>query len=333
LLAVIAIIGLLAAIALPAISRMRAKADVGAVKAQLAHIETAVETYYAEWDTYPPIGNDWLGGAFFPSEDIGSDGEGPFELSGGQWIVNTDYPGPDPDGTEGNYRLDPNEDVGILLRDLAGDAGRGNGRLDGTYYDRLGMFTDPDRQAMIDILGERTYYHYYAGYVPQLTAKGMPDFRGYAAGHPAGLNDYKTNHPPYYNRWVIYSVGPDGSDHGLHNYYLTMQNGEDVGEDAFASDPTDDDNNRILFEPSSGENNGLDTNLRTSSDTIIETRWTYRFNAGDKESGLEPLGTPELDDADGKPVFNYDVRQERRGKVYATPDGTASDGVIMRFGP
>jgi hypothetical protein len=195
------------------------------------------------------------------------------------------------------------------------------------------MFADPDKQAMIDTFADRTYYHYYAGYVPSSTDYGMPDFQDYAANHPAGLNDYKNDHPPYYNRWVIYGVGPDGRDHGLHNYYLTMQNGEDVGADGFASDPTDEDGNRILFEPSSGENNNTDDTLRTVSDSIIETRWTYNYNPGDMESDLGPVGTPQLDNADGKPVFSFDVRKERRGKVYAAPDGTAADGVIMRFGP
>ena len=256
LLTVIAIIGILAALTFPAISRIRLRGRLAAAKEQLRQIETAIEQYYADYDTYPPMGNDWLGGLYFPSEDLGTDGKGPFMYSGGQWIVNPTYPGPDNDGTEGNYVQDhPNEDKGVLPWLGANDPTAGNGGLDGTYYDRLGMFADADKQGLIDVFAADTYYHYYAGYVYGKTPLGMPKFKSYAAAHPAGLNDYLANHPVYYNRWVIYSVGPDGTDHILHNYYLVMQDGEDVGADAFASDPSDENGNRILFEQSTGENN------------------------------------------------------------------------------
>jgi prepilin-type N-terminal cleavage/methylation domain-containing protein len=331
LLAVIAIIGLLASLALPAISRIRERSKIGATKAQLAQIETALSQYYAEWDTYPPMGNDWLGGGFFPSEDVGSDQQGPFVLSGGQWIVNATYPGPDTDGTEGNYRLDPGED-GVALGDYLFPK---NNKLDGTYYDRLGMFADTSKPGLMDIFEKDTYYHYYGGYVTGTTTYGMPIFNSYAS-----LSDYMTNHPMYYNRWVLYSVGIDGKDHGLHNYYLTMQNGEDVGTDAYSSDPADQDGDHILFEPSTQttqeENNDVNDPLSSSPITIRETRWTVNLN-GRFEGDLQPGGDPNaLDVADGKPVFSYDVRQERRrrGQVFATPDGDAQAyGVIMRYGP
>jgi general secretion pathway protein G len=327
LLAVIAIIGLLAAIALPAISKIRDRAQIGTVKAQLAQIETAIEGYYAEWDTYPPMGNDWVGGAFFANEDVGNDRQGPFALGAGGWEVNGSYTGPDTDGTEGNYVLDEREDIGLDLQDGTSDAGEGNGRLDGTYYDRLGMFTDPDKQALIDLFADKTYYHYYGGYVTGSTAYGMMEFPSYA-----GVAGYLSNHPAYYNRWVIYSVGPDGIDHGLHNYYLVMQNGEDLGEDAYAGDPSDQDTDLILFEPSPGENNGANTALVPR--TIVETQWLTApvGNEGD----LPPGSSGSLESADGKPVFSYDVRMERRrsGKNFVTPDGNpASMGMIMRYGP
>ena len=216
LLAVIAIIGLLASFALPAISRIRERARIGTVKAQLAQIETAIEQYYAEYDTYPPLGNDWVDVYFFPSEDIGSDGIGPFTHGGGgpnDWSANASYPGPDTNGTEGNYRLDPNEDVGIYPW-LSPDPTAGNGRLDGTYYDRLGMFADADKTALMDVFATDTYYHYYPGYVYGTTSYGMPEYKDWDDGNATtgALDEYAADAPPYYNRWVIYSVGLDGKD-------------------------------------------------------------------------------------------------------------------------
>lgn len=333
LLAVIAIIGLLASFLFPAISRIRERARIGAVKAQLAQIELAIEQYYAEYDTYPPIGNDWLNGNFYPSEDVGADGKGPFELSGGVWIVRNDYPGPDTDGTEGNYQLDPGEDIGLDLQASTSDYGEGNNKLDGTYYDRLGMFTIEDRKALMDSYADNMYYHYYAGFVDKNS-----NFTNYPAGHPAGLNSYRNArvHPAFYNRWVLYGVGPDGRDHALHNYFLVMQNGDDVGSDAFASDPTDEDGNRILFEPSSGERNEADDTLSSSALTVRETGWTYTPGDGSITEADLPGPSDQFDEPDGKPVFSYDVRKERSGsgKIHATPDGDgAAYGIIMRFGP
>ena len=341
LLAVIAIIGLLASFLLPAISRARERAKIGYVKGQLAQIETALSQYYTEWDTYPPMGNDWLGGGFFPSEDVGSDGQGPFILSGGQWITNPNYHGPDTDGTEGNYRLDPNED-GVVLGEY--NKFVRNGKLDGTYYDRLGMFADASKPALMDIFANKTYYHYYAGCVSEKTDLGMPIYNSYNGFYDPTTNPdgYGPNNcPMYYNRWVLYSVGIDGKDHALHNYYLTMMDGEDVGTDAYASDVMDNgsgtpnavsDNDGVIFEPSIGENNSQDDTL--VSGTIRETRWVTP--GGPKESQAPGGNGATLEGPSGNPVFNYDVRQERRrrGQVYATPDGDPQAyGAIMRYGP
>ncbi|RJP22235.1 MAG: type II secretion system protein [Candidatus Abyssobacteria bacterium SURF_5] len=355
LLAVIAIIGILAGLALPAISRVRERSKIGAAKAQLAHIETAISQFYADHGTFPAMGNDWLDGTFYPSEDIGTDRIGPFMWDNTlkDWVVNPAYQGPDRDGSEGNYQLDPGEDIGLDL--VANDPydsspnipsyfsdndgsttdpsiGENNGKLDGSYYDRLGMFTKEDTSGLFDIFGPRgLQYHYYAAQVTGQTMHGMPEFTAYT-----GLADYKTNHPTHYNRWVIYSVGPDGIDHGLHNYFLTMQSGEDVGSDGYASDPSDADTDFILFEPSANENNETDDALSGTPVTFRETQWTISFAGGSYERGLNPAGTSELDTADGQPVFSYDVRQERRSQrhIYATPDGDAAAfGVIMRYGP
>ncbi|UCD56798.1 MAG: type II secretion system protein [Candidatus Hydrogenedentota bacterium] len=347
MLAVIAIIGLLAAIALPTISKIRERARIGTAKAQLAQIEIALQEYYVEWDTYPPMGNDWLNGRFFYSEDVGSDGEGPYTWVGPNptdWQVNADYVtngGPDTNGTERNYRLDPGEDKGIYPWMGVNDPTANNERLDGTYYDRLGMFADADKQALIDIFADNTYYHYYAGYVYGKTSLGMPKYKAYA-----GLADYMdvNSHPPYYNRWVIYSVGLDRRDHGLHNYYLTMHDGEDIGTDGFASDPADQDGDYILFEPSDqGGDSTFEENNNSPGDTgesfvqvtIRETKWVTPAVGGAER--LAPGGNNNrVDGPRGEPVFDYDVRMERRrkGGVYITPDGdTQAFGVIMRYGP
>jgi len=246
------------------------------------------------------------------------------------------YTGPDANGTEGNYTLDPGEDIGLDLQAGTSDAGEGNRRLDGTYYQRMSMFTTEGTAALLDLFAPGdTYYHYYAGHVRGKTSTGMPKYPSYT-----DLTDYMNNAPTYYNRWVLYSVGLDRKDHGLHNYYLTMQDGEDVGFDGYASDVMDDgsgspnavsDNDGILFEPSLGENN--DTNDTLVSGTVRETGWTTPGGMDEQDA---PGGTPALDGARGKPVFSYDVRTERRssGSVYATPDGDPTAyGVIMRYGP
>jgi len=342
LLTVIAIIGLLAAIALPTIGKIREKARIGTVKAQLANIATAIEGYYVEWDTFPPIGNDWLGGTFFPSEDVGTDGNGPFEWDTGtsRWIVNTSYDGPDENGTEGNYSLDGGtggpEDQGIAPWN-ASDPTVGNGRLDGTYYDRLGMFADEDRQGLFDLFGQNMLYHYYAADVFGKTDLGMPKYRSYSS-----LTQYMNvrRHPSYYNRWVLYSVGPDGQDHGLHNYIFVMQSGEDFGVDGYASDVTDEDDDGILFEPSIGENNGVNSRLITdgSQRTIRETGWKLPDipDPGKWEAQTPGGNIATLEGPTGEPVFSFDVRAERRrqGLVYAMPDGNpVAFGMIMRYGP
>jgi len=198
------------------------------------------------------------------------------------------------------------------------------------------MFTDPDKEALMDLYVSDTYFHYYAGYIYGKTSLGMPQYNCYT-----GLSDYVNNHPMYYNRWVLYSVGPDRKDHGLHNYYLTMQDGEDVGSDGYASDPADLDNDTILFEPSDSdndcvadvpndENNG---NNDTFAQVIIrETRWQTPGGMTEQQA---PTGNPSaLEGPSGEPVFSYDVREKRRGRIYAMPDGDPrAFGVIMRYGP
>jgi hypothetical protein len=204
------------------------------------------------------------------------------------------------------------------------------------------MFADADTSALIDVFADETYYHYYAVYYPEPTDLGMP---GYLP--VAGLSGYMTNHPDFYNHWVLYSVGLNGNDHGLHTYMLVMQDGEDVGADGFAGDPMDNgsgtpntvsDNDGILFEPSGGtggidENDGLNTDRLQG--TIRETGWQTPPSSGSEQTA--PAGNAgRLEGPSGNPVFSYDVRQERRrsGQVYATPDGDATAyGVIMRYGP
>ncbi|MBI5117460.1 type II secretion system protein [Candidatus Poribacteria bacterium] len=347
LLAVIAIIGLLASFALPAVFKARAKANIGAAKAQLAHIRTAVESYYADHDTYPPMGNDWAWDseghlAFFASEDIGADGIGPYTWSGPSpkdWTVNPNYltsnggvGGPDSNGTEGNFQLDAGEDVGVYPWLGANDPTKGNNKLDGTYLDRIeNMISRADREKMIDIFSKYAYYHYYAGYVKGYASVGMMDYERYTDGADAGsdaLGEYAADPPPYYNRYVLYSVGPDGKDHCLHNYYITMQDGEDVGADAFVSDPADRDNDKVFFEWDADENNGT-SQAFASSVVIRETG--YAVPAGTQEAAVSG-STSTLDGPDGVPDFDYDTRLKKKSSR-PLPDGTTYDGVILIYGP
>ncbi len=53
LMIVIAIIGILAAIAIPQFSKYRAKSYNAAAVADAKNAKTDMEGYYAEWDTYP----------------------------------------------------------------------------------------------------------------------------------------------------------------------------------------------------------------------------------------------------------------------------------------
>jgi len=53
LMIVIAIIGILAAIAIPQFSKYRAKSYNAASVSDAKNIKTDLEGYYAEWDTYP----------------------------------------------------------------------------------------------------------------------------------------------------------------------------------------------------------------------------------------------------------------------------------------
>nr|WP_319490922.1 prepilin-type N-terminal cleavage/methylation domain-containing protein [uncultured Desulfobacter sp.] len=53
LMIVIAIIGILAAIAIPQFSKYRAKSYNAASVSDAKNIKTELEGYYAEWDTYP----------------------------------------------------------------------------------------------------------------------------------------------------------------------------------------------------------------------------------------------------------------------------------------
>ena len=53
LMIVIAIIGILAAIAIPQFSRYRAKSYNSASLADARNLRTDLEAYYAEWESYP----------------------------------------------------------------------------------------------------------------------------------------------------------------------------------------------------------------------------------------------------------------------------------------
>jgi len=53
LMIVIAIIGILAAIAIPQFSKYRAKSYNTASVSDTKNIKTDLEAYYSEWDTYP----------------------------------------------------------------------------------------------------------------------------------------------------------------------------------------------------------------------------------------------------------------------------------------
>lgn len=327
LLTVIAIIGILAGFLLPALGRARVQARLGKTRADLKSLADACDAYLAENGTYPPMGNDWVRvgpngpvpmGAngsnstlstdgryiFFPSEDIGSDGRGPFNADG---TVNGLYTGPDADGTEGNYHLDPGEDIGLDFDGLTfdSDGTQGNGRLDGTFYARLSV-AEPDVQrfGMKDEWGQdNALYHYYAG-----LKSGPPAISTVSVG--AALAQLQRGQPVY-SACVVYSVGLDGSDHGLHNYYTTtMDWSEDFGSDNYRGDPFDDNNNGVIFDRSTNEANGV-------------------IDAGETDY----VNPTFVDSGDGERVFDYDNRQTwaiaGTPLLYAMPGGDTGDGVIM----
>ncbi len=102
-------------------------------------------------------------------------------------------------------------------------------------------------------------------------------------------------------------------------------------------DPADADGDKILFEPSTGENDNTKTPL--TEHTIRETGFKTPKASGGKTPSEEkaPVGDgTRLEGPTGKPVFSYDVRMERRREkaVYVTPDGArVGFGPIMRYGP
>ncbi|MBI4832701.1 MAG: type II secretion system protein [Candidatus Lindowbacteria bacterium] len=316
LLAVIAIIGLLASFAIPAVFKAMTKAKVGDVKGQLAQLRTAVETYYADYDTFPPMGNDWLGGAYFPSEDIGTDQKAAFvwDNINRRWVASAIYTGPDTNATEMNYVLDQGEDLG--LDNVANDPYDNSSGFPNFFSDNDGVVNETS-------IGD------YAGYVIARTDTGMDEYTRYTDGNvtTGALDEYAADPPPYYNRWVLYGNGPDGKDHALHNYYIATQDGEDTGTDAFVSDPADIDTDYILFEPDANENNS--TSEAFALVTIRETG--YQVPAGMQEAAVTGSSTA-LDGPDGVPDFDYDTRLKKKSRR-PLPDGTTYDGVIMLYGP
>lgn len=348
LLTVIAIIGILASFLVPALSRARFDARMSKARSDVRALADACEGYFAANGTYPPMGNDWVRVGtngplsmgpngftspdgrfiFFPNEDIGSDGIGPYFFNGTTWLASVaanaaepNYPGaytgPDANGTEGNYRLDRNEDIGL---DLAvgivdGDGTQGNGRLDGTFYSRISATeTDVQRFGMVDewARDNTQLYHYYAG------LKGGPPAITTAAVQ-ATLESLMRSQPMY-NAFVVYSVAVDGSDHGLHNFYLTtMAFDEDLGVDNYRSDPFDNgsgvadansNNNGVTFDRSIGEANGV-------------------VDGGENDFD----GDGVVDVSDGRRVFDFDDRSLRvstNEPIYALPfEPRNGDGVLM----
>lgn len=333
LLTVIAIIGILAGILLPALGRARFTARLGKTRADLRSMADACDAYYSENGTYPPMGNDWVrvgpNGAtpmgpngvlstdgkyiFFFNEDVGTDGVGPYFFDGTDWVPHfvangapSDYTGPDANGTEGNYRLDSGEDA------------NGNGKLDGTVFERLqAMDGDARRAGMGDEWGQdpTQLYYYFAG-----LKSGPPAI---TEATPAAAYTTLQRSQPFYNAFVVFSVGPDASAHGLNNFYTTTQEyAEDLGADNYRADPFDDgsgvatatsDNNGVVFDLSISEGNG-----------VIDAGPPAEYD----------FGTVNVVDAsDGRLVYDYDDRQERissQDPIYRLPgERPNGDGVMM----
>ncbi len=343
LLTVIAIIGILAGFLLPALGRARFDARMAKARSEVRALADACDAYFARNGTYPPMGNDWVrigpNGAeamgpngtasadgrfiFFPSEDVGSDGVGPYFFDGTEWVphftVNgapSNYTGPDANGTEGNYRLDAGEDIGLDLNAGAVDANgtQGNRRLDGTFYARVGaLAADAQRFGMVDewARDNTQLYHYYAG-----LKNGPPSI---TAATPILAYQQLQRGQPMYNACVVYSIAIDASDHGLHNYYTTtMDYSDDLGPDNYRGDPFDNgsatpsavsNNNGVRFELSLNESNGA-------------------IDAGENDYGP---GGPTV--GDGRRVFDYDDRMLRistKEPIYGMPGPMPNgDGVIM----
>ena len=355
LLTVIAIIGILASFLVPAISKARLAARMGKSRADLRSLADACDAYFAENGTYPPMGNDWvrigyngvmsMGGAvtepgrfvsgryvFFSNEDIGNDGIGPYFWNNTEWLpsivanaAEPNYPGaytgPDADGTEANYRLDPNEDLGLDLTAGTSDAGESNGRLDGTFYARIGAIeSDIQTFGMADEWGEdRTQlYHYYAGL--DTGPPTVPSDPVAATSVAEALTDLQTSQPVY-TACVVYSVALDASDHGLHNYYTTtMDYRDDLGDDNYLADPFDQNLNGITFDVDQDDAAVCGAGVPCESDGLI--------SAGENDYGA--AGPSE---GDGRRVYDYDDRRLRvstKESLYRMPGPKPNgDGVLM----
>ena len=99
LMIVVAIIGILAAIAIPNFLKYQCKAKQSEAKANLGAMRVGQEAYYAEYDTYTTnkvaIGFATKGAARYTYEVISADGDGfvgqaealPANLNGDQWQI------------------------------------------------------------------------------------------------------------------------------------------------------------------------------------------------------------------------------------------------------
>jgi len=218
LLTVIFIIGLLAAILLPAISGARRRARVTAAEADLKNISTALSDYQIQYATLPPI-------AGCPVRDIGPG-----------------YPYPYMAFLEG--MIDQDKRPSLYDRWSASEDLNGNNALDGLAEDQPQfIITDPvtkagywDWNGVLDSV--RVPYQYFP-----VNSNNLRRFREFLSrrSDPRADNNYDLDilttpvedggagidpliddsndvvgfKTPFYDKFVLFSLGPDQSDHDI----------------------------------------------------------------------------------------------------------------------
>lgn len=215
LLTVIFIIGLLAAILIPTVGRVREKAKVTGAEADLRSLATAMSDYRIEYTTFPPIAGcpvrDVLPGHTYPYIArlglIDQDKRASFY---DRWSESEDL--------NGNNQLDglAEDQPQFIVTNTVTKAGYWdwNGELDQgpvpyQYFpvnsDNLRKF----RQFLSDNGDPRADNRYD---IDILTA---PVEDGGAGIEPLDSNEGEGFNTPFYDKFVLFSLGPDQSDHNI----------------------------------------------------------------------------------------------------------------------
>ena len=303
LLTVIFIIGLLAAILIPAVSKAREKAKIGAAEADLRSVSTALSDYLIDSGTLPPRAGCPM--AYFVNAQI-----------------NNEFPSPE-------YEMHELWKSYLARLELIGKDVRGS------FYDRFSTSEDLNRnrvpysnlgEALAEDRPERVTWNAITGlelfappngeidrgpvpyqYFP-VNSRNFDKFRQLLSS----MGDGEAKMEPYtgdqlrnagliipaqrYDRFVLFSLGPQASDQGIVPRY----------EDVSISDPEE---LRILY----ADDLRLRAYYRATRDLNNNQRFDFNYRDRVRKTEIPPLPNPQ--------------------QIYPLPDGSFGYGVIILSGP